>query len=160
MIEVPAAALNAHSVARSCDFLSIGTNDLVQYTLAADRQNPDVAERAVAHHPAVVRLVARVVTAAHAAGIPVDVCGEAAGDPQMLPLLVGLGVDELSVSPARIAVTRRMIRVAVGAARAAGGSRRACVDDRSRGGRGVAGGSRSSAQVKVWSRSGDRVESL
>ncbi len=110
MIEVPAAALNAHSVARSCDFLSIGTNDLVQYTLAADRQNPDVAERAVAHHPAVVRLVARVVTAAHAAGIPVDVCGEAAGDPQMLPLLVGLGVDELSVSPARIAVTRRMIR--------------------------------------------------
>ena len=110
MIEVPAAALNAHSVAHSCDFLSIGTNDLVQYTLAADRQNPDVAERAVAHHPAVVRLVARVVTAAHAAGIPVDVCGEAAGDPQMLPLLVGLGVDELSVSPARIAATRRMIR--------------------------------------------------
>ena len=111
MIEVPAAALNAHRDRRSCDFLSIGTNDLVQYTLAADRQNPDVAERAVAYHPAVIRLIARVVAGGpHAAGIPVDVCGEAAGDAEMLPLLVGLGVDELSVSPARIAGTRRMIR--------------------------------------------------
>ncbi len=120
MIEVPAAALNAHSIARRCDFLSIGTNDLVQYTLAMDRQNSDVAERAVAYHPAVVRLVARVVTAAHAADIPVDVCGESAGDPEMLPLLVGLGVDEISVSPARIAATRRMIRsLSVQAARRA-----------------------------------------
>jgi phosphoenolpyruvate-protein phosphotransferase len=110
MIEVPAAALSAQSVARSCDFLSIGTNDLVQYTMAADRLDPAVADRVVAHHPAVLRLIARVVTAAHATGIPVDVCGEAAGDPEMLPLLVGLGVDELSVSPARIPATRRMIR--------------------------------------------------
>ncbi len=110
MIEIPAAALNVHSIARRCDFLSVGTNDLVQYTLAADRQNPDVADRAVAHHPAVVRLVARVVVAAHSSGIPVDVCGEAAGDAEMLPLLIGLGVDEISISPARIAPTRRMIR--------------------------------------------------
>ena len=110
MIEVPAAALNAHPIAASCDFLSIGTNDLVQFTLAADRQNPDVAERAVAYHPAVIRLIARVVAAARGAGIPVDVCGEAAGDPEILPLLVGMGVDEISVSPARIARTRRMIR--------------------------------------------------
>ena len=110
MIEVPAAALNAHPIAACCDFLSIGTNDLVQYTLAADRQNPDVAERAVAYHPAVIRLIARVVAAARTAGIPVDVCGEAAGDAEILPLLVGLGVDEVSVSPARIAGTRRMIR--------------------------------------------------
>jgi multiphosphoryl transfer protein len=110
MIEVPAAALNAQVLARRSDFLSIGTNDLVQYTLAADRQNPDVAERAVAYHPAVVRLIGRVVAAAHRAGIPVDVCGEAAGDAEVLPLLVGFGVDELSVSPARIAPTRRMIR--------------------------------------------------
>ena len=95
MIEVPAAALNAHAIARRCDFLSIGTNDLVQYTLAADREDPRVAERAVAYHPAVVRLISRVVTAAHAAGIPVDVCGEAAGDAELLPLLVGLGVDEI-----------------------------------------------------------------
>jgi phosphocarrier protein FPr len=110
MIEVPAAALNAHPIAACSDFLSIGTNDLVQYTLAADRQNPDVAERAVAYHPAVIRLIARVVAAARTAGIPVDVCGEAAGDPEILPLLVGFGVAEVSVSPARIARTRRMIR--------------------------------------------------
>ena len=64
----------------------------------------------MAYHPAVLRLIARAVTAAHSAGIPVDVCGEAAGDPETLPLLVGLGVDELSVSPARLAATRRMIR--------------------------------------------------
>jgi phosphoenolpyruvate-protein kinase (PTS system EI component) len=110
MIEVPAAALNAHPIARSADFLSIGTNDLVQYTLAADRQNPHVAERAVAYHPAVIRLIARVIAAARSAGVPVDVCGEAAGDPELLPLLVGMGVDEISVSPARVARTRRMIR--------------------------------------------------
>ena len=105
MIEVPAAALNARAIARVSDFLSIGTNDLVQYTLAADRQNPAVAGLAVAHHPAVIRLIARVVSAAHAAGIPVDVCGEAGGDAELLPLLVGLGVDELSVSPSRLAAT-------------------------------------------------------
>ena len=110
MIEVPAAALNAHPIAHSADFLSIGTNDLVQYTLAADRQNPHVAERAVAYHPAVIRLIARVIAAARSAGVPVDVCGEAAGDPELLPLLVGMGVDEISVSPARVARTRRMIR--------------------------------------------------
>jgi phosphoenolpyruvate-protein phosphotransferase len=110
MVEIPAAALNAAAIARRCDFLSVGTNDLIQYTLATDRQDPASASRAVAHHPAVLRLIARTVTAAHSAGIPVDVCGEAAGDPETLPLLVGLGVDELSVSPARIAPTRRMIR--------------------------------------------------
>jgi phosphocarrier protein FPr/phosphocarrier protein len=110
MIEVPAAALNARAIAKVSDFLSIGTNDLVQYTLAADRQDPAVASLAVAHHPAVIRLIARVVSAAHGAGIPVDVCGEAGGDPELLPLLVGLGVDELSVSPSRLAATRRMIR--------------------------------------------------
>jgi phosphoenolpyruvate-protein phosphotransferase len=110
MIEIPAAALNAAAIACRCDFLSVGTNDLIQYTLATDRQDPAAAARAVAYHPAVLRLIARTVTAAHSAGIPVDVCGEAAGDPETLPLLVGLGVDELSVSPARVAPTRRMIR--------------------------------------------------
>ena len=110
MIEIPAAALNASAIARRCDFLSVGTNDLIQYTLATDRQDHVAAARAVAYHPAVLRLIARAVTAAHSAGIPVDVCGEAAGDPETLPLLVGLGVDELSVSPARLAPTRRMIR--------------------------------------------------
>jgi multiphosphoryl transfer protein len=109
MIEVPAAALMARTIAGHCDFLSIGTNDLTQYTLAADRQNPGIAG-AVAHHPAVLRLIARTISAAHAAGILVDVCGEAGGDPELLPLLVALGVDELSVSPARIAQTRRYVR--------------------------------------------------
>jgi phosphoenolpyruvate-protein phosphotransferase len=110
MIEIPAAALNAAAIARHCDFLSVGTNDLIQYTLVTDRQDPASATRAVAYHPAVLRLIARAVTAAHSAGIPVDVCGEAAGDPETLLLLVGLGVDELSVSPARLASTRRTIR--------------------------------------------------
>jgi phosphoenolpyruvate-protein phosphotransferase len=120
MIEIPGAALNASAIARRCDFLSIGTNDLIQYTLATDRQDPAAAARAVAYHPAVLRLIARTVTAAHSAGIPIDVCGEAAGDPETLPLLIGLGVDELSVSPARLAATRRMIRaLTVSRARAA-----------------------------------------
>jgi phosphoenolpyruvate-protein phosphotransferase len=110
MIEVPAAALMARTIAEHCDFLSIGTNDLTQYTLATDRLNPGIVGGAVAHHPAVVRLIARAVGGAHAAGVLVDVCGEAAGDPELLPLLVGLGVDELSVSPARIAQTRRYVR--------------------------------------------------
>ncbi len=109
MIEVPAAALMAKTIAAHCDFLSIGTNDLTQYTLAADRQNPGIAGT-VAHHPAVLRLIARTISAAHSAGILVDVCGEAAGDPELLPLLVALGVDEISVSPARIAQTRRYVR--------------------------------------------------
>jgi phosphoenolpyruvate-protein phosphotransferase len=109
MVEVPAAALLARRLADACDFLSIGTNDLTQYALAADRQQPG-GFRAVAHHPAVVRLIARTIAAAHSAGILVDVCGEAAGDPELLPLLVALGVDELSVSPARIAQTRRYVR--------------------------------------------------
>jgi phosphoenolpyruvate-protein kinase (PTS system EI component) len=109
MIEVPAAALMARRLAEACDFLSIGTNDLTQYALAADRQQPG-GFRAVAHHPAVLRLIARTIAAAHSAGILVDVCGEAAGDPELLPLLVALGVDELSVSPARVAQTRRYVR--------------------------------------------------
>ena len=139
MIEVPAAALNARAIARASDFLSIGTNDLVQYTLAADRQDPAVAGLAVAHHPAVIRLIARVVSAAHAAGIPVDVCGEAGGDPELLPLLVGLGVDELSVSPSRLAATRRMVRVDLAPARPDrrhGGARRRPRRTRSRRSRG------------------------
>jgi phosphoenolpyruvate-protein kinase (PTS system EI component) len=109
MIEVPAAALMSRTLAGHCDFLSIGTNDLTQYTLAADRQNPGISG-SVAHHPAVLRLIARTIAAAHSAGILVDVCGEAAGNPELLPLLVALGVDELSVSPARIAQTRRYVR--------------------------------------------------
>jgi len=109
MIEVPAAAMTARRLADACDFLSIGTNDLTQYALAADRQHPG-AFRAVAHHPAVLRLIARTIAAAHSVENLVAVCGEAAGDHELLPLLVALGVDELSVSPARIAQTRRYVR--------------------------------------------------
>jgi phosphocarrier protein FPr len=106
MIEVPAAALMADALAREVDFFSIGTNDLIQYTLAADRTNPGLDELATALQPAVLRLVDSVVTAAHERGRTVAVCGEAAADPLAGPLLVGLGVDELSVAPAAIATVR------------------------------------------------------
>jgi multiphosphoryl transfer protein len=104
MIEVPAAALVADGLATVADFFSIGTNDLVQYTLAADRINPALAELATPLQPAVLRLIAGVVMAAQARGRHVAVCGEAAADPEMIPLLVGLGIEELSVAPTSIAV--------------------------------------------------------
>jgi multiphosphoryl transfer protein len=103
MIEVPAAALVADGLAEVADFFSIGTNDLAQYTLAADRVNPALAELATALQPAVLRLIAMVTESACAAGRHVAVCGEAAADPEMIPLLVGLGVDELSVAPSSVA---------------------------------------------------------
>jgi phosphocarrier protein FPr len=96
MIEVPSAAMMALELARLVDFFSIGTNDLTQYVLAADRSNPSLARLQDALHPAVLRTIASVVTGADAAGIPVAVCGELAGDPAGALVLVGLGVDELS----------------------------------------------------------------
>lgn len=110
MVEVPAAALCADELVDESDFFSIGTNDLVQYTLAVDREDPRLADLAVAHHPAVLRLVKRTVDAAHARGRRVTVCGEAAADPIAFPLLVGLGVDGLSVGASRVADIRRRIR--------------------------------------------------
>ncbi len=106
MIEVPSAAVMADVFAEAADFLSIGTNDLVQYTLAADRTNPDLGDLASPLQPAILRLIEGVVRAARARGRHVAVCGEAAGDPSVIPLLVGLGVDELSVSPGAIATVR------------------------------------------------------
>jgi phosphocarrier protein FPr len=102
MIEVPSAAVMADALADAADFLSIGTNDLVQYAMAADRTNPDLVDLATALQPAVLRLIDGVVRAAHARGRHVAVCGEAAADPVVLPLLVGLGIDELSVTPGSI----------------------------------------------------------
>ncbi len=96
MVEVPSAAILAPELARLVDFFSIGTNDLTQYTLAADRSNPALAHFQDALHPAVLRLIAGVVAGADEAGIPVAVCGELAGDPIGALVLVGLGVDELS----------------------------------------------------------------
>jgi phosphocarrier protein FPr len=103
MIEVPSAALVADGLAEVADFFSIGTNDLVQYTLAADRTNPAVADLATALQPAVLRLIDGVVRAGLARGRHVAVCGEAAADPEVIPLLIGLGVDELSVAPGSVA---------------------------------------------------------
>jgi phosphoenolpyruvate-protein kinase (PTS system EI component) len=99
MVEVPSAAILAAELARQVDFFSIGTNDLTQYTLAADRGNALLASLQDALHPAVLRLIASVVSGADQAGIPVAVCGELAGDPAGALVLVALGVDELSADP-------------------------------------------------------------
>jgi phosphoenolpyruvate-protein kinase (PTS system EI component) len=102
MIETPASALLAESLAEAADFLSIGTNDLTQYTLAMDRGHPQLAARLDALHPAVLRLIARTAAAARARGRDCAVCGGLASEPLAAPLLVGLGVNELSAVPAVI----------------------------------------------------------
>jgi phosphoenolpyruvate-protein phosphotransferase len=109
MIEVPSAALVADSLAPEVDFFSIGTNDLVQYTLAADRTNPGLADLATPFQPAVLRLVSMVCRAAEAHGRPVGVCGEAAADPLAAALFAGLGVTELSVAPRSVAALRAAV---------------------------------------------------
>ena len=109
MIEVPSAAIMADSLAEAADFFSIGTNDLIQYTLAADRTHPELAELASALQPAVLRLIAGVVRAAAVHGRHVAVCGEAAADPSVVPFLVGLGIRELSVSPTSIPAVRALV---------------------------------------------------
>lgn len=109
MIEVPSAALCAEQLARECDFFSIGTNDLAQYTLACDRTNPRVAHLLDPLHPAVLRLIAQTIRAGRAAGIHVGMCGELAADLSAVPILVGLGLQELSVSPGSIPAVKRVI---------------------------------------------------
>jgi phosphocarrier protein FPr/phosphocarrier protein len=110
MIETPAAAMLADALAREADFLSVGTNDLTQYTLAMDRTHPDLAARADALHPAVLRLIARVGDAAHAHGKPLAVCGGAASDLPAIPILIGLGVRELSAVPAIVPRLKARVR--------------------------------------------------
>jgi phosphoenolpyruvate-protein kinase (PTS system EI component) len=127
MIETPTAAARAVEIAAVSDFVSIGTNDLVQYTLGLDRDRP-LASAATAAEPAILRLVQEIVSAAHAAGRPVEVCGEAAGEPEVARLLVGLGVDELSVAPARLDEIRATVRD-VSAADAAAAARLAQLRD-------------------------------
>ncbi len=110
MVEVPAAAVLAEQFAREVDFFSIGTNDLTQYTLAMDRGHPKLAPLADAMNPAVLRLIARTVEGAHGAGRWVGVCGGIASDPQAVPILVGMGVDELSVSVPTIPAVKAAVR--------------------------------------------------
>ena len=109
MTETPAAAIIADLLASEADFFSIGTNDLTQYTMAVDRGNPDVAYLYSTYDPAVLRSVKRIIDAAHSAGIPVGMCGEAAADKKMIPLLISFGLDEFSVNPASVLEVRKCI---------------------------------------------------
>ena len=110
MVEVPSAVWLAPRLAREVDFFSVGTNDLIQYLLAADRNNPKVAHLYEALHPAVISAIAEVVNVARAADKEVCLCGEMASDPLATLLLVGMGLDELSLSPLFIPVVRKVIR--------------------------------------------------
>ena len=110
MIEVPSAALIADVLAREVKFFSVGTNDLLQYLMAVDRGNERISHLHDPANPAVVRILKSVIDAAHAAGIWVGVCGELAGDIEFTPLLIGLGVDELSASAVLVPRIKRAIR--------------------------------------------------
>ena len=110
MIEVPAAAYTADLIAREADFLTIGTNDLIQYCLAVDRSDARVSQLYAPLHPAILRMVVMVRRAARRRGIPVSLCGEMASDPIALALLVGLGLTEFSMTPAAIPLARRLLQ--------------------------------------------------
>lgn len=110
MIEVPAAALNARAFARRLDFLSIGTNDLIQYTLAIDRVDDELTYLYDPAHPAVLRLIQEVLKAGHETDVPISMCGEMAGDLRFLPLLLGMGLRNFSMQPAAILDVREAAR--------------------------------------------------
>lgn len=110
MIEIPSAALMAEELAKECDFFSIGTNDLVQYTVAVERGNEKVANLYTHFHPAVIKLIKSAIDGAHKNNILCGMCGEAAGDPSFIPLLLGLGLDEFSMNANKILQTRKLIR--------------------------------------------------
>lgn len=110
MIEVPSAAMIIDVIAKEVDFVSIGTNDLIQYTLAVDRINENVASLYDPLHPTILRFIKRIIDESHKAGIDVGMCGEMAGDPYYTPVLLGLGLDEFSVASAQIPKIKRVIR--------------------------------------------------
>ncbi|TCT17570.1 phosphoenolpyruvate--protein phosphotransferase [Melghiribacillus thermohalophilus] len=109
MIETPAAAIISDQLAKNVDFFSIGTNDLIQYTMAADRLNEHVAHLYDPFHPGVLRLIKKVIDAAHQEGIWVGMCGELAGEEHLIPLFLGMGLDEFSMNPGNILQSREII---------------------------------------------------
>src|SRR6202040_4236160 len=110
MIEIPSAAISADALAREVDFFSIGTNDLIQYALAVDRVNERIAHLYEPTHPSVLRLLKMIADAGHANDIWIGVCGEMAGDIALVPLLLGLGVDELSASAILVPRVKRAVQ--------------------------------------------------
>ncbi len=110
MIEVPSAALTADALAKKADFFSIGTNDLIQYTMAVDRGNEQVAYLYEPFHPGLLRLIRMTIESGHAEGIPVAMCGEMAGDPRATVVLLGLGLDQFSMSAVGVPEVKRIIR--------------------------------------------------
>ena len=110
MIETPAAVMVSDELAKEVDFFSIGTNDLTQYTLAIDRQNPKLDAFYDAHHPAVLKMIRMVVENAHKAGIWAGICGELGADTELTQEFLDMGVDELSVSPGRVLPIRKIVR--------------------------------------------------
>jgi phosphotransferase system enzyme I (PtsI) len=110
MVEVPSAVVLCDALAEKCDFLSIGTNDLVQYTLAADRGNPSMRDLYFPGHPSVLRMIKMVCSAAKKSKTPVSVCGEIASNILFTPLLIGLGIKEISLAPRFVPHVKQAIR--------------------------------------------------
>jgi phosphotransferase system enzyme I (PtsI) len=110
MIETPAAVMIADDLAAECDFFSIGTNDLTQYTCALDRQNAKLEPFSNTHHPAVLKMIQMTIEAGHRHGAWVGICGELGADPSLTEVFLRMGVDELSVNPKSILPLRKIIR--------------------------------------------------